>query len=323
MNQFESFLAQQFEQYIRHRRNLGYSIETSRSHLMMFDHYLTRNHTQPQQLQPALFLQLQGKLPWEPRTINCVFSSLRVFFNYLVRIGSCKENPLHDVPALSEWHYLPFVFSPQQTNQLLGTLCNRIRKTQQYYLRDYGVYLAIILLARCGMRVSEPSRLFCSHYRSKENTVYIEKTKFKKDRLIPIPQSVAVEIDNYLQLRNSLAGNDRNPYLLVGKNLKGLSPAQVTRVFHQAVTDLDLAGERKTIANTTFGYPTPHSLRHSFAINTMMRIKQQGKSPQNALPVLADYMGHSKYNYTLKYLTVLNAEQRQGLAHFVTSKGTL
>ena len=65
--------------------------------------------------------------------------------------------------------------------------------------------------------------------------------------------------------------------------------------------------------------PTPHSLRHSFAINTLKRIKEQGKSAQNALPVLSVYMGHTKYTYTVTYLKFLDADQRQDLADFVTS----
>jgi len=60
-------------------------------------------------------------------------------------------------------------------------------------------------------------------------------------------------------------------------------------------------------------------LRHAFAINTLRRVKERGRSPQNALPVLAVYMGHSKYKHTIKYLKVLDAGQRQGLFYFATS----
>ena len=70
------------------------------------------------------------------------------------------------------------------------------------------------------------------------------------------------------------------------------------------------------MVNTTFGAPTPHSLRHSFAINTLKRLKQRGESSQKALPVLSAYMGHRKYRYTAVYLKVLDAEQRQGLVDF-------
>ena len=57
------------------------------------------------------------------------------------------------------------------------------------------------MLARCGMRINEPLRLCRHHYRPDEGSVYIERTKFRKDRLIPLPKAVLVELDNYLAVR--------------------------------------------------------------------------------------------------------------------------
>jgi len=323
MKQFKSYLAPQFECYLRYRQGVGYGTKTTRSQLLMFDRYLAEHQSERTSFTPAFFLQLRKRLPWQSRTINRVYSTLRVFFQYLIRQEDFKENPLKDVPPLKEWYYLPFVFSPEQIDQLLSAACKRLRKTQTHYLKDSCVYLVILLLARCGLRISEPLRLLINHYRPGENTLYIAKTKFKKDRLIPIPKSVALQLDNYLQLRKTLIPDDHNPSLLLANHNKGLSTYQVSRTFHQAVKDIGLAQSRKTIANTTFGSPTAHSLRHSFAINTLKRIREQGKSPQNALPTLAAYLGHSEYKHTLVYLKVLDANQRQGLVHFVTSKGAL
>lgn len=323
MKQFKSSLSSQFEHYLRYRQGVGYGTKTTRSHLSMCDHYLAERQGDRPSFTPAFFLQLRKRLPWQPRTINRVFSTLRVFFNYLVRQGEVKENPLKDIPPLKEWYYLPFIFSPQQTDQLLNAVCARIHKNHLHYLKDSAVYVAILLLARCGMRRSEPLRLLLQHYRPGEDTLYIAQTKFKKDRLVPIPKSVAVGLDNYLQLRKTLIPDDHNPSLLVTHPNKGLSAHLVSRAFHRAVEDIGLAHSRKTIANTTFGAPTAHSLRHSFAINTLIRIRAQGKSVQNALPILAAYMGHSEYKHTLVYLKVLDAKQRQRLVHFVTSKGIL
>jgi len=323
MKQFKSSLASQFEHYIRYRQHLGYETQNLRSQLLMCDRYLVEQQMERDSLTPAFFLQLRTRLSWQPSTINRMFSILRTFFQYLVRQGDFKENPLEDVPPLQQWHFIPFVFSAEQIDQLLRAVCTRIRKTQLHYLKDSAVYVAILLLARCGLRISEPLKLLIHHYRPGENTLYIAQTKFKKDRLIPIPQSVAVELNNYLQLRKTLMPDDHNPSLLVAHHNKGLSTHQVSRAFHQAVKDIGLGQTRKTITNITFGSPTAHSLRHSFAINTLKRIREQGKSPQNALPTLATYLGHSKYEHSVVYLKVLDVTQRQGLFYFVTSKGTL
>ncbi len=182
------------------------------------------------------------------------------------------------------------------------------------------MYLAILLLARCGMRISEPLRLLLTHYRRDEGTIYIEKTKFRKDRLIPMPISVMTEIENYLSLRKSLMPLDKNPYLLAGKGQKGLTDPQVRTLFHRRVKEIGLAGSKQTIGNVTFGYPTPHSLRHAFAINTLKRIKDRRESTQHALPVLAAYMGHRKYQYTHAYLKVTDAKHIAGLIAFSKSQ---
>jgi integrase len=56
--------------------------------------------------------------------------------------------------------------------------------------------------------------------------------------------------------------------------------------------------------------------RHSFAVNTLIAIKERGQSPQNALPVLAAYLGHTKYQFTAVYLRVADARSRQQLVDF-------
>ena len=320
MRPFESFLAPQLEEYCAYRQNLGYSIKTLKTHLLTFDRYLRGKKMEPTLLEPSFFLELRANLKVEAQSINKILSTTRLFFQFLVRKDHYLQNPLQDIPPLPEYAVAPFVFSPRQIEQLLSAICKRLRKKPKYYLKDLSVYMAILLLARCGMRISEPLRLLRSHYRSEEATLYIEKTKFKKDRLIPIPFSVAAEIENYLAVRKSLLPNDQNPHLFAYKQQGGLITIQLYRIFRRAVKEIGLDQKRQLIANTIFSSPTPHSLRHAFAINTLKRIKERGKSPKNALAALATYMGHSRYTHTTKYLKFLDAEKRQQLFHFAISQ---
>ena len=176
--------------------------------------------------------------------------------------------------------------------------------------------MAVLLLARCGMRITEPVKLIRCHYRRDDGTLYIDKTKFKKQRLIPVPKDTMIEIENYLSVRRTCQPQDLNPYLLAGKNLGPLKPEQVRYVFRSALKKIGLDQGRKVIGNMNFNQPTPHSLRHSFAVNTLIKIKSRGHSPQQALPVLAAYMGHSEYKYTSVYLRVADAQSRKNLVDF-------
>jgi integrase len=181
---------------------------------------------------------------------------------------------------------------------------------------DLTGYLAIAMMAKCGMRICEPLRLLEKHYRRDEKTLYIKRTKFKKDRLIPIPKKLARQIENYLSVRSAWIDENQNPFLLIASAKKGLNENRVRLGFHRTVGDIGLDHPRRVVADTIFARPTPHSLRHSFAVNTLNRAMRRGISPQNALPVLAVYMGHKKYKHTLKYLKMLDAEHRSNFNDF-------
>jgi integrase/recombinase XerD len=153
MRSFKSVLAEKMESYVAYRKHLGYSERSLRAHLRAFDRYLQNYHATLDELQPAFFLEFRSRLTQDPRTVNDILWAVRGFFAYLVRQEFLQNNPLQDVPLLSPTYFVPFVFSPQETEKLLCALCQRIRTIPQYYLKDFAVYLAILLLARCGMRI--------------------------------------------------------------------------------------------------------------------------------------------------------------------------
>jgi len=320
MSCFESFLSQQFEDYMAYRHQLGYDTCSLRWVLKTLDRYLIDQNAGTGDLTPAFFLSLRANLRTQYKSINRVMSTTRMFFDYLLRIQYCRDNPLKDIPLLPEQRFIPFIFAPEQIDALLDAVCRRLRQNARHFVKDLGIYLAILLLARCGMRIYEPLRLKLHHFRADDNTLYIEKTKFKKDRLIPIPQAVAAEITNYLAVRRILWATDANPYLLAAGKQKAFYDELIRRHFHQAVSDIGLKRPRQTIGTTNIGAPTPHSLRHSFAANTLKRIKAQGKSAQHALPVLAAYLGHSEYKHTAKYLKMLDANHRHNFVNFINTQ---
>jgi len=214
MSRFESFLAQQFEDYMTYRRQLDYDTQNLCWVLKTVDRYLVSQNAAASDLTPAFFLSLRAGLRTQNKSINRVLSTTRMFFQYLLRKDYCQDNPLKDIPLLPEERFIPFIFSPPQIDALLGAVCHRLRKNSNDFIKDLGIYLAILLLARCGMRIYEPLRLKLHHFRADDNTLYIEKTKFKKDRLIPIPKVLAAEITNYLAVRRILWATDPNAYLL-------------------------------------------------------------------------------------------------------------
>jgi len=320
MKAFNSFLAKSLDDYLAYRQALGFATKTLSSHLRTFDCYLAQQEKEPVLLPPSFFLELRADLNVEARTVDQVLSTVRAFFGYLVRCGDYTSNPVKDIPLLPKNEIVPFLFSVEQVDQLLLTVCKAIRKDSTYFIKDLSVYLAFLLLAHCGMRISEPLRLLKHHYRSSERTLYIEKTKFKKDRLIPIPKAVDTHVKNYLNVRDKIWKHHHNPYLLAGSKYGGLGYERIRQTFRQAVETIGLDQPRRVIGHTNFSAPTIHSLRHSFAVNTLLKIKARQASPQHALPVLATYMGHVEYRYTANYLKMIDADQRQHLLDFVRTR---
>ncbi len=316
MKPFKSFLSRDLEAFIAYRKGLGYSDVHIRYQLLAFDRYVKLQPDPSSIWQPHFYLKFRNEIGLEPSTVNNTLYAVRCFFEYLRRTQHHLSNPLKDVPCLPLRAFIPFVFSPQQVEQLLDVVCCRIRHKQRFFLKDLSEYLVMLLLARCGLRINEPLRLKRENYRSDEKTIYIEKTKFKKDRLIPIPISVAEQVDNYLSSRSALIENDINPYLFIGRAQNRLGDQRIRVIFHDAVSQIGINSPRKIIGDTVFGKPTPHSLRHTFAVNTLKSAIARKQSPQNVLPVLATYMGHVEYRHTMKYLRVVDAESRVSLLNF-------
>lgn len=315
MKPFKSFLAEQMEDFLVYRSQLGYSNASMIYCLRVLDRYVAEKQVSWASFAPLFFIRFRADLNLERRSINTIFRMTRIFFNYLIRKNLILKNPLQEITELPENLVIPFIFSTEETDLFLRAAIKQIRTTERFYLSDFSAYIALLLMARCGLRTSETLNLLKTHYRPEERTIYIEKTKFRKDRLIPIPKAIAHEINNLLKVRRLFP--DDSHFLLVKVKGEKLVRMFINRRFKKALTYINLDQPRKIIGTTNFSQPSHHSLRHSFAVNTLKRIKQQGKSCENALPVLASYMGHSKYKYTIYYLKVLDAEHRRRMFDFL------
>jgi len=173
MKPFESFLAPKLEKFIAYRKGLGYKEKPLRQTLGYIDRYLIEKKIdQMDHFTPSFFLKFRESLSkLNPRTVNDIMSFVHSLFHYLLRMEYCDKDPLKSFPSLKELRFIPFVFSPEQRELLLEAVQKRTRKNKKYFLYDLAEYTAILLLARCGLRISEPTRFLLSHFSSKEATL--------------------------------------------------------------------------------------------------------------------------------------------------------
>ena len=262
MKHFKSFLAEQMENFIEYRLQLGYSVGNMVHYLKIFDRYVVEKKTTWASFNPLFFLEFRGSLHYENRSKNMGFRMVKMFFNFLIRKDLIQENPLLEIVQLPKNQIIPFIFSPEETDLLLNGIIKLMRRTERLYLGDFSAYISFLLMARCGLRISETLNLLKTNYMPEERTIYIEKTKFKKDRLIPIPKAVADGINSLLNVRQLFLDKEENPLLLVKGNQTKLSKNYMFLRFKKVIKYINLDQPRKVMGTTNFCGPSHHSLRH-------------------------------------------------------------
>ena len=153
MKPFESFMAPRLDEFLPYRRRLGYKMKSFRSHLHAFDRYLREQESKEKLLDPSFFLEMRSNLKKQPSSVNDMLSAVRAFFKFMLRRGYYEQNPVADIPYLKENIIVPFVFPPEQTDQLLVAVCKRFHPTEKRFLTNLAIYMAILLMARCALRI--------------------------------------------------------------------------------------------------------------------------------------------------------------------------
>lgn len=202
-------------------------------------------------------------------------------------IQSLIYKNVHDRPT-------PYIYSESEVLQLMDE-CKTLYSPDG--LRAYTVETVIGLLWTTGLRPSEPISLTIADVNLDRQLLHIRKTKFSKERFIPIDSSVAGKLQVYKQWINRKIGS------------KTPSEAFFYTTGGIALTESALAYAfkliRPCINATPTGYPYVrlYDFRHTMACNTIRRWSGQGIDINAKLHVLSTYMGHVRPEDTFWYLS--------------------
>jgi len=115
-------------------------------------------------------------------TQNQSFNALLFFFKHILKrdFGEFK-----DVPRAKRKPYIPEVLSREEIDVIIANLSPPFS-------------LVAKMLYGCGLRLSEcmKSRISCFNFDT--GTLTVHDGKGKKDRMVPLPESIATEIKNHL-----------------------------------------------------------------------------------------------------------------------------
>jgi len=146
MKHFKSFLAEQMEDFLAYRSQLGYSNRTMIYCLRVLDRYVAEKQVTWASFDPLFFIRFRADLNLERRSINTIFRMTKIFFNYLIRKNLILKNPLQEITELPENLVIPFIFSTEETDLFLRAAIKQIRTTERFYLSDFSAYIALLLM---------------------------------------------------------------------------------------------------------------------------------------------------------------------------------
>ena len=179
------------------------------------------------------------------RTISRKLSSLKAFFDYLIKSGHISANPADMIPFPKLGKTIPRFVNIDDLFRLLDSI-----KTET--LLDKRNLAMFETFYSTGMRVSEMEGLNIEDIDFKKQMIKVFG-KGSKERIVPVGKRALTAIKNY---RDSLKENFIP--LFVNKNFSRLSSRSIRRILDKLVKDCGL--------NTKI---SPHTLRHSFATHML------------------------------------------------------
>ena len=147
------------------------------------------------------------------------------------------------------------------------------------------------LVAATGLRIGEARALTLSDITP--DGLIVRGTKFGKSRMVALHPTTRDALNRYLEVRCRENTQDRHLFVLG----TGRSPGK-TRVSTVFLRLAEQTGIREPGAKRG---PSPHSLRHSFAVRSLENL-EPGADPGRHMLALATYLGHVDIAATYWYL---------------------
>lgn len=193
----------------------------------------------------------------------------------------------------------PVIVGPPDIARLLATI-ETWPAHPQFPLRNATYRIAVILLYTAGLRLGELTRLSLPDVDLSNHTLRIRESKFHKTRILPLSASASRELRRYLKIRLASPWDISANAPLLGDHhgsphFRAYNPTTLgtgVRTFIRAARVCDPHGR----------HPRVHDLRHSFAVQALLRWYRAGADVQAKLPQLSMYLGHVSIVSTAYYL---------------------
>ena len=316
---FRSSIADEIVNYVSFKRALGRDFETGSTVLLYLDRFLLELEPPRADLTAETFAEWSRSM--KSLSSNVRLSRMRVARNFC--LYRRRTDPACFVPDPGQFPKAgegirPYIFSDAEVADLLRHI-GCLPASARSPLRPAATRLAIVLLYTTGLRRGELLELKKSDYAASERTLEIRSSKFGKSRILPLPDDVAAEVEDFLGLHERVASpHCDDPFLIWNPYCGGRAYSGT-----QLRKNLRIVFESAGIKRPDGKLPRIHDFRFSFAVNALARWYRNGDVVQAKLPFLAAYMGHVSILSTYYYLRLAEPLTEMADALFAGSYGAL
>lgn len=241
-----------FLSFLKYEKN--YSVHSITAYKQNISEYLTFLNAQEFDVQTATHHQVRAYLAslmerkLQARSINRCISSLKTFYKFLLREGILHDNPMLLVKMLKTPKNLPEIIQAESIVQLLEA--DNVFEEGFEGQRDR---IIIELLFGTGIRRAELLHV------SENDIDFLQRTirifgKGRKERLVPITNTLAKSLNNYIQLKKDRQFENISDKLIVTNTG---ADAYETLIYRTVIDRLALISSKQK--------RSPHILRHSIA----------------------------------------------------------
>jgi integrase len=290
MSVFAKMLAEKVQSYIELRRSLGYAFKKQAATLRAFvRHVESERLGGPLTKAMALDFVLSFTGAANGRAIR--HGVLRRFCEYLAVYDARTERLDRRALPRSRAIPPPRILSDEEMALLIAS-CRQISPTTPQRGRTLAALVG--LLASTGLRSGEALRLDRADVDLVGGILQIRRTKFRKDRLVPVHKTTLTALRQYVRHRDATFPVAKDCGFFLSSRGNRLSSAGLHVAFNAACK---LAGLDNGKAMR------PHDLRHRFVVMRLATWHRENADVQALLPLLATYLGHVRYSDTAYYVT--------------------
>ena len=291
---FQSAFAGHLEDFIEHKRAIGYRYITGVGVLRRFDQFCIEEHSSEKVLSKELVTHWAQRRRGESvGTLGIRVCAIRQFARYLHTLGlEAYVIPSWILPRYQQ--YVPYIFTEKELTAFFSQV-DACRYWAQNPVRHLVMPLLFRLLYCCGLRVSEATNLKVSHVDLHTGVLTVYVGKYGRDRQVPMSEELTERCRAYSRQLHSRS--DEESFFLRSPSGGGpLNRKTVYYNFRRFLWDARIShgGPGKG--------PRIHDFRHTFAVHRLKRWVEEGKDLSAFLPVLTTYLGHTHFRETAYYL---------------------